>query len=105
MKNAGRIVLNDESLPPAALHFPIGYNGRSGSVVVSGTNIERPMGLYPAKDGSGVTLRPTTAMDYELEFGAIIGKPLAMKKRLNARDADEHIFGFVLMNDWSGTSR
>ena len=80
------------------------YNGRSSSVVVSGTDIERPMGLYPAKDGSGVALRQTTAMDYELEFGAIIGKPVAMKKRLNARDADEHIFGFVLVNDWSGRS-
>lgn len=104
MKNAGRIVINDPSLPPGALHFPIAYSGRASSIVVSGTDIERPMGQYPARDATRtVALRPTSSMDYEMEFAAVIGKPLPMKQRLHAKDADEHIFGFVVLNDWSCT--
>lgn len=49
-----------------------------------------------------VVFGPSKAVDYEMEFAAIIGKPLPMRKRLNAVDADEHVFGFVILNDWSG---
>ncbi|KAK4119836.1 hypothetical protein N657DRAFT_674657 [Parathielavia appendiculata] len=105
VKNAGRIIINDERPPPAFFNFPIAYQGRASSVVVSGTDIERPMGQYRDKTAAGepkpVVFGPSRAVDYELEFAAIIGKPLPMRQRLNAVDADEHIFGFVILNDWS----
>lgn len=79
--------------------------------MVSGTDVERPLGQYrdksaptAANEPKPVVYGPSKAVDYELEFAAIIGKPLAMGKRLNAVDADEHIFGFVILNDWSGES-
>ena len=102
VKNAGRILINDETPPPGFFHFPIGYQSRASSIVISGTDIERPIGQYksPAFVGPVVTA-PSAKMDYELELAAVVGKPLPRGKRLLARDADEHIFGFVLMNDWS----
>ncbi|KAK3290867.1 uncharacterized protein B0H64DRAFT_451348 [Chaetomium fimeti] len=107
-KNAGRIIINDARPPPAFFNFPIAYQGRASSVVVSGTDIERPMGQYrdksaptTANEPKPVVYGPSKSVDYELEFAAIIGKPLAMGRRLNAVDADEHIFGFVILNDWS----
>lgn len=63
------------------------------------------MGQYRDKAApptSPVIFAPSRAMDYELEFAAVVGKPVAMRQRLRAADADEHIFGFVLLNDWSG---
>lgn len=73
-------------------------------MVVSGTEIERPMGQYRDKGAQGtpVVFGPSTMMDYELEFAAVVGKPLPMRQRLRAAEADDHIFGFVLLNDWSG---
>ncbi|KAH6649276.1 hypothetical protein F5144DRAFT_588034 [Chaetomium tenue] len=107
-KNAGRIVINDARPPPAFFHFPIAYQGRASSVVVSGTDIERPQGQYRDKSAPTAANEPkpvvygrSNAVDYELEFAAIIGKPLRMGRRLNAVDADDHIFGFVILNDWS----
>jgi fumarylacetoacetase len=109
VKNAGRIIINDERPPPAFFNFPIAYQGRASSVVVSGTDVERPMGQYrdkaaptAADEPKPVVFGPSRAVDYELEFAAIIGKPLSMRQRLNAVDAGEHIFGFVVLNDWSG---
>jgi fumarylacetoacetase len=78
-------------------------------VVVSGTPIQRPIGQFydktaPVAAGEvpPVVCGPSRQMDYELEFAAIVGKPLGMNKGLNAKEADEHIFGFVILNDWSG---
>ena len=103
VKNAGRVVINDDSPPPGFFHFPIGYQGRASSVVVSGTDIERPIGQYRSPSGDGtVVTAPSTQVDYELEFAAVVGIPLPRGKRLTATDADEHIFGFILLNDWSG---
>jgi fumarylacetoacetase len=109
VKNAGRIIINDERPPPAFFNFPIAYQGRASSVIVSGTDVERPMGQYrdkaaptTADEPKPVVFGPSRAVDYELEFAAIIGKPLPMRQRLNAVDAGEHIFGFVVLNDWSG---
>lgn len=112
VKNAGRIIVNDERPPPAFFNFPIAYQGRASSVIVSGTDVERPIGQYrdnsaqtAANEPKPVVFGPSQAVDYELEFAAIIGKPLPMRQRLNAVDADEHIFGFVILNDWSGNWR
>lgn len=101
--------MKDSTPPPSFFHYPGGYGGRAGSVVVSGTPIERPWGKYYDPSAQAVpgqprpiVYGPSQQMDYELEFAAIIGRPLAMTKRLKAVDADEHIFGFVILNDWSG---
>lgn len=110
VKNAGRIIINDARPPPAFFNFPIGYQGRASSIVVSGTEIERPLGQYrnpkamapdAQRDEKPIVYGPSLKMDYELEFAAIIGKPLPMRQRLNVKQTDDHIFGFVLMNDWS----
>ncbi|KAL6912781.1 hypothetical protein FSHL1_010464 [Fusarium sambucinum] len=103
--NAGRIVVNNPNPPPGFFHFPVGYQGRTSSIVVSGTDIERPYGQFrnpnAANGESGVIYGPSQKVDYEVELAAIIGKPLSMKQRLNAKDAEEHIFGFAILNDWS----
>jgi fumarylacetoacetase len=88
-------------LPPGFLHFPIGYTARTSSIVVSGTPVTRPRGQF--RNGKGdVVYGPTEQMDYELEVACIIGKPSEFGKSVRIEDADDHIFGFVLLNDWSG---
>ncbi|KAJ4252020.1 hypothetical protein NW762_011321 [Fusarium torreyae] len=105
--NAGRIVVNNANPPPGFFKFPVGYQGRTSSVVVSGTDIERPYGQYrnlavsDPQSEDYVIFGASQKVDYEVELAAVVGKPLPMKKRLNTEDAEEHIFGFVLLNDWS----
>lgn len=105
--NAGRIVVNNPKPPPGFFHFPVGYQGRTSSIVISGTDIERPYGQFrnpaaTAGQANAIVYGPSQKVDYEVELAAVIGKPLPMKQRLNAKDAEEHIFGFVILNDWSG---
>lgn len=89
---AGEAILGKSFLPPGFLHFPLGYGGRASSIVVSGTDIERPLGqMWDAK--KDVVFGPSRAVDYELEVAAIVGKPVRMGERVSAKDADEHIFG------------
>lgn len=102
VKNAGRIITNNANPPPAFFNFPVGYQGRASSVVVSGTDIERPIGQYRNTATGKIVVGASEKMDYELEFAAIVGKPLPLRKRLLATEADEYIFGFALLNDWSG---
>jgi fumarylacetoacetase len=105
LQNASEAMAGVRELPPAALHYPIGYGGRASSVVVSGTPITRPLGQYHAPDKEGeVVFGPSQAMDYELEMGAIVGRPSKLGEPIAIADADEHIFGVVLLNDWSGES-
>ncbi|GES58113.1 fumarylacetoacetate hydrolase [Aspergillus terreus] len=105
VKNAGRAILNDESPPPGFFHFPIGYTGRASTIVVSGTPIVRPLGHFydrtATTEKKPVVYGPSRAMDYELEIGVVVGKPLPPNQGLDARDAEEHIFGLVILNDWS----
>lgn len=104
VQNAGRIVINNPAPPPGFFHFPIAYQGRASSVVVSGTPIERPLGQFRDRSTEPPTIvaGPSRQMDYEMEFAAVVGTPLAMNQRVSAADADKHIFGFVVLNDWSG---
>jgi fumarylacetoacetase len=106
VRNAGRAILNDETPPPGFFNFPIGYNGRASTLVVSGTPIVRPKGhtidRAAATEKKPISFGPSKAMDYELEVGVIVGKPVPRVQGVNARDADEHIFGMVILNDWSG---
>lgn len=73
-------------------------------MVVSGTPVERPLGQFVdrAAEGNPVVFGPTRALDYELEVAAVVGRPVRAGQRVRAEDADDHIFGLVLMNDWSG---
>lgn len=104
VQNAGRIIIKDGTPPPGFFHFPIAYQGRASSVVVSGTPIGRPLGQFRDRSVAplAIVAGPSRQMDYEMEFAAVIGKPLPMRQRLAAADADAHIFGFVVLNDWSG---
>ncbi|KAJ2901684.1 hypothetical protein MKZ38_001554 [Zalerion maritima] len=98
--NAGEAVMGIRKLPPGMLHFPVGYTGRSSSIVVSGTPILRPYGQFRGAKGE-VVFGPSQQLDYEMELGCIIGKPSKFGERVSVNDADEHIFGLVLVNDWS----
>lgn len=102
-QNASEAMTGVRSSPPAFFHMPIGYAGRCSSLDVSGSTVERPMGQYwSGKPGqSDVVFGPCKKMDYELELGCIIGKPIERKERITAVQAEEHIFGYVLVNDWS----
>ncbi len=89
----------ENALPPNWLHLPIGYNGRASSVVVSGTDIRRPWGQLKSPDHDLPAFLPSRRFDIELEMGAIVGTP--SDGPLTVQEADDHIFGYVLLNDWS----
>ncbi len=89
----------ENALPPNWLHIPIGYNGRASSVVVSGTDIQRPWGQLKHPSDTAPRFGPSERFDIELEVGAIVGTP--SNGPLTVDQADSHIFGYVLLNDWS----
>lgn len=91
----------DEALPPNWLHIPIGYNGRASTVVVSGTEIHRPNGQTKASNADAPVFGPCQRLDLELEMGAIVGGSSEMGQPLTVQQADDMIFGYVLLNDWS----
>jgi len=91
----------DNALPPNWLHIPIGYNGRASSVVVSGTDIIRPNGQTKAPDADMPSFGPCKRLDIELEMGAIVGTASELGHPVSVAQADEMIFGYVLLNDWS----
>ncbi|KAL4929751.1 fumarylacetoacetate hydrolase family protein [Aspergillus undulatus] len=106
VQNAGRAILNDPSPPPGFFHFPIGYTGRTSTVVVSGTPIARPTGHFYDRTNpvpKTVVYGPSRALDYEMELGVVIGRPRPWGdgKGVSAKEAEEYIFGFVILNDWS----
>lgn len=97
--NLGRIMRpNAEPLLPNWRQLPVAYHGRSGTVMVSGTPVTRPHGLVAGPDGLG-RLEPTSALDFELEVGFLVGGLPA--SRIHPDNADRHVFGAVLLNDWS----
>ena len=89
------------ALPPNWLHIPIGYNGRASSVVVSGTDIIRPNGQTKAPTADTPSFGPCKRLDIELEMGAIVGSASELGHPVTVAQADEMIFGYVLLNDWS----
>tara|TARA_R110002049_G_scaffold44333_3_gene129782 strand:+ start:16890 stop:18143 length:1254 start_codon:yes stop_codon:yes gene_type:complete len=91
----------ENALPPNWLHIPIGYNGRASTVVVSGTDITRPNGQLKAPDADMPHFGPCKRLDIELEMGAIVGTSTDMGQPVSVAQADEMIFGYVLLNDWS----
>lgn len=98
--NVGTIFRGAENaLPPNWLHIPIGYNGRASSVVVSGTDVRRPWGQLKGPDDARPHFAPCKRFDLELEIGAIVGQP--SDGPITVQEADDNIFGYVLLNDWS----
>jgi fumarylacetoacetase len=89
----------ENALPPNWLHIPIGYNGRASSVVVSGTDVRRPWGQLKSPDHDVPAFLPSRRFDFELELGAIVGA--ASDGPVTVDEADDMIFGYVLLNDWS----
>lgn len=99
-ENVGAIFRpNSPALPSAWLHLPIGYHGRSGTVVASGTDIARPSGLRPGEDGP--TFGPSRKLDIEAEIGFVVGAASTLGKPVAVENFADHVFGMVLVNDWS----
>jgi fumarylacetoacetase len=91
----------DNALQPNWLHMPIGYNGRASTIVVSGTKVRRPRGQLKPPNAELPSFGASRRLDFELEMGAVIGQSSSMGEMLNEAQAEEMIFGFVLLNDWS----
>ncbi|KAJ3290559.1 hypothetical protein HDU79_003132 [Rhizoclosmatium sp. JEL0117] len=91
----------DNALQPNWVHLPVGYHGRASSVVVSGTPIRRPNGLIQDFATKEVLFSQCKKFDYELETAFIIGTGNDLGEPIKIEDAEEHMFGMVLMNDWS----
>jgi fumarylacetoacetase len=95
--NLGRMFRPDaEPLLPNWRHLPVGYHGRAGTVVPSGTPVRRPSGQR-----GGPEFGPSRRLDIELEAGFVIGTPSAMGEPVSVQHALRHVFGMVLVNDWS----
>lgn len=92
------------ALQPNYTHIPVGYHGRASSIVVSGTPVRRPWGqilLDPTAEPKQPTTAPCRRLDIELELGCFIAKPNQLEDSITVENAEEHIFGYVLLNDWS----
>jgi fumarylacetoacetase len=96
--NVGRMFRPDaEPLLPNWRHLPVGYHGRSGTVIVSGTPVKRPSGQRRSENGP--IFGPSVRLDIEAELGFVVGVPTALGTRAGA--FEDHVFGVVLVNDWS----
>lgn len=95
----------DNALQPNWLHLPVGYHGRASTVVISGTEVRRPVGQVQkdkANPSEGSIFSPCRLLDFELEMGAFIGGPAnEMGTPISMEEAEDRIFGVVLLNDWS----
>ncbi|WP_405733315.1 fumarylacetoacetase [Streptomyces sp. NBC_01537] len=100
--NLGRIFRpGSEPLTPNWKHLPIGYHGRAGTVVVSGTPVTRPCGQRKAPAEDAPAFGPSRRLDIEAEVGFVVGGPTAMGEPVPLEEADDHVFGVCLVNDWS----
>jgi fumarylacetoacetase len=100
--NLGRIFRTDgDALLPNWKHLPIGYHGRAGTVVVSGTPITRPSGQRKAPTDEEPRFGPSVRLDIEAEVGFVVGVPTPLGRSVSVNDFPNHVFGAVLVNDWS----
>ena len=100
--NVGTMLRGPENaLMPNWKWLPVAYHGRASSVVVSGTDVRRPSGQTRAPDAAVPTIGPTKSLDYELEMAFLIGPRNSLGEPIPIDRATDHIFGLVLMNDWS----
>lgn len=100
--NVGRIFRPDgDALTPNWKHLPIGYHGRAGTVVVSGTDVVRPSGQRKAPSDPAPVFGPSVKLDIEAEVGFLVGTPSELGTPVALADFREHVFGLTLLNDWS----
>lgn len=100
-RNVGRVIRPDDPLTPNFQWIPIAYHGRASSVVISGTPFHRPHGQAMAPGASAPVYGPCRRLDYELEMGFYVGPGNALGKPIPIAEAEQHIFGMCLLNDWS----
>jgi fumarylacetoacetase len=100
--NIGRIFRPDsEPLTPNWKHLPIGYHGRAGTVIVSGTPVRRPCGQTRPAGQAGPSYGPCERLDFEAELGFVVGSHSHLGESVTADRFTEHVFGVCLVNDWS----
>ncbi len=99
--NMGWMLRPDNPLLPNYKWVPLGYHGRASSIVVSGTPVTRPHGQLKPADAAQPLYSPSRRLDYEAELGFVIGPGNALGKPIAVEDALNHVFGVVLLNDWS----
>ncbi|CAB3786026.1 hypothetical protein LMG28688_02187 [Paraburkholderia caffeinitolerans] len=99
--SVGKLFRPDQPLMPNYKWVPIGYHGRSSSIRVSGQTFRRPRGQTKAPDAAQPTFGPSRRLDYELELGYFVGGGNALGQPVSIEDAEDHLFGVTLLNDWS----
>jgi len=99
--NVGAMFRPDNPLLPNWRHLPIAYHGRANSIVASGTAVRRPSGQYRPAGQDTPVFGPTQQLDFELETAFIVGQSTAQGSTVPLAEAENHIFGLVLFNDWS----
>ncbi|TMH68290.1 MAG: fumarylacetoacetase [Betaproteobacteria bacterium] len=99
--NMGRMLRPDNPLLPNYKWLPIGYHGRGSSIVISGAAVRRPRGQLKPPDAPAPVYAASKRLDYEVELGFIAGTGNALGRPIAVGDALEHVFGAVLLNDWS----
>ena len=99
--NVGSMFRPDNPLLPNYKWVPIGYHGRASSIVASGAAVRRPRGQIKDPNADAPVFAPTRALDYEMEVGCFVGPGNEMGKSVSIADAEEHLFGLCLVNDWS----
>jgi fumarylacetoacetase len=99
--NMGKLLRPDNPLLPNYKWLPIGYHGRSSSIVVSGSGVRRPSGQLKAPDETAPAFAASRRLDYEAELGFVIGPGNPLGKPIGIGRALDHVFGALLLNDWS----
>jgi fumarylacetoacetase len=99
--NVGKLFRPDQPLMPNYKFVPIAYHGRSSSIVISGTAVKRPNGQTKAASADVPKFGPSRQMDYELELGAYVGIGNSLGSPIEVDEAEQHLFGVSLVNDWS----
>ncbi len=99
--NIGRLFRPDKPLLPNYKHIPIGYHGRASSIIPSGAPVIRPLGQPKFPEAAAPEFGPSRRLDYELELGIWIGAGNALGSRVRVAEAEAHVAGFCLLNDWS----
>ena len=99
--NIGTMLRPDNPLLPNYKYVPIGYHGRASSIVLSGTPVRRPHGQTKAPDADAPTFGPSRLLDYEMEVGFVVGPGNAIGQPVAIEQAEDHLFGLCLVNDWS----
>ncbi|MFK7914602.1 MAG: fumarylacetoacetase [Pseudomonadales bacterium] len=100
-RNIGKLFRPDNPLLPNYEWVPIGYHGRSSSIAVSGQQVPRPVGQVKPADAERPVVEPCSRLDYELELGLFVGTGNALGQSIGMAEAEQHLFGMCLLNDWS----